>query len=119
MLSLTLPVPPSLNMAFLNVRKRGRVKAPHYREWCSVADQLLALSGNKPLTGSVGVSIKLPRIRGDIDNRVKPILDALSRSGLIDDDRKVEWLSVERDASAKPKDDVKISVWPIQTVEAA
>jgi Holliday junction resolvase RusA-like endonuclease len=35
-------------------------------------------------------------MRGDIDNRVKPILDALVKSGRVDDDRNVAELYVRK-----------------------
>jgi Holliday junction resolvase RusA-like endonuclease len=51
-----------------------------------------AIKGHVPpancVRGKFAVGINLPRkMRGDIDNRVKGILDALVSSGRIDDDR--------------------------------
>ncbi len=93
--------PPSVNMAFRNVVKVGRVKTGEYKRWCAYAGA--AIRGHVPaserVAGKFSVSINLPRkMKGDIDNRVKGILDALVASGRVDDDRHMEELHVCRRA---------------------
>jgi Holliday junction resolvase RusA-like endonuclease len=49
------------------------------------------------IAGPVAVAILLPRkMRGDIDNRIKPILDALVGSCRIDDDRNVAKVTASK-----------------------
>jgi Holliday junction resolvase RusA-like endonuclease len=92
--------PPSLNNAFVN-GKRGRFKSREYKTWCAYA--CAAIKGRVPSKDRIGgkfcVAINLPqKMRGDIDNRVKGILDALVASTRIDDDKHMDELHVCRRA---------------------
>lgn len=84
-----IPVPPSLNHAYAN-RKGGRKKTDEYRAWQFEA--ILRIKSQRPerIHGPVIVDISIPKQRGDIDNRIKPTLDALVMAKVIDDDRHVE-----------------------------
>lgn len=93
--------PPSVNMAFKNAGKKGRVKTLSYKRWGMYA--CAAIKGHVPakerVAGKFYVAINLPKaMRGDIDNRVKGILDALVTSGRVDDDKHMEELHVCRRA---------------------
>lgn len=99
--TVELPVPPSVNVAFRNVPGKGRVKTADYKIWCNAAADILAVKVPKRcrVAGKFEVAINLPaKMKGDLDNRVKGILDALVKSGLIDDDRFMEELHVCRRA---------------------
>ena len=94
-----LPLPPSLNGAYANVRGVGRVKVATYRQWQDAAVAMIRVSipTAKRIAGRISVAILLPTgMRGDCDNRIKPILDALVKSGRIDDDRNVIKVSAEK-----------------------
>lgn len=75
-----------------------------FRSW--VADAAVALRGQAgrftPLTRNIEVRIELIGFsyRGDIDNVAKAAVDALEKSGIIQNDNRVEKLTVER----RPKD---------------
>lgn len=97
--------PPSVNEAFKNISRKGksmgRARTKTYKRWCDYA--CAAIKGHVPaancVRGKFAVAINLPKkMRGDIDNRVKGILDALVTSGRIDDDRHMEELHVCRRA---------------------
>lgn len=93
--------PPSVNEMYRNVPKKGRVKTTDYKRWALYA--CAAIKGCVPakscVRGKFAVAINLPaKMRGDIDNRVKGILDALVTSGRIDDDKHLEELHVCRRA---------------------
>jgi Holliday junction resolvase RusA-like endonuclease len=94
--------PPSANNAFVNKRNgRGRFKSGEYKRWTAYA--CAAIKGRVPAKNRVGgkfyVAINLPlKMRGDIDNRIKGILDALVASGRIDDDKHMDELHVCRRA---------------------
>lgn len=96
-LSFVLPLPPSLNGAFRNGDgKRGRFKTAPYRQWIAHARMQLASNRNR-IAGPFDASLSLPeKMRGDIDNRIKPILDLLVSVGIVDDDRHCQSIFVRR-----------------------
>jgi Holliday junction resolvase RusA-like endonuclease len=99
MFSVEISMPPSLNNAYRNVPGKGRVKDEAYASWMNDAVKILAalVPAHQRIAGRISVSIVLPeKMRGDIDNRVKPILDALVKSGRVDDDRNVAELYVRK-----------------------
>lgn len=101
MFHVKLAPPPSVNRAFRNVVGKGRVKTRDYREWrkMAVLSIYAQVRADQRIGGSVAVKISLPRtIRGDIDNRIKGLLDALVASRRIDDDRHVAAITIRRDA---------------------
>jgi len=97
--SVEISVPPSLNHAYRNVPGRGRAKSSEYASWMNDAVKILwaLVPAAQRISGPVSITIALPeKLQGDIDNRVKPILDALVKSGRIDDDRNVHEIYVRR-----------------------
>lgn len=112
--------PPSANNAFVNGRKgKGRFKSAAYKQWCAYA--CAAIKGRVPGKSRVGgkfyVAINLPRkMRGDIDNRIKGILDALVSSTRVDDDKHMDELHVCRRAD---QDFAVVIVRPATVSEAA
>jgi Holliday junction resolvase RusA-like endonuclease len=105
--SVVLPMPPSLNNIYATVGKR-RVKVLAYTDWRHMSALIIAGSRVPYIGGAISVQIELPiKMRGDIDNRVKPILDALVASKRIDDDRNVVAIYVARTRNA---DDVLVTV---------
>ena len=95
-----LPMPPSLNGAYFNLVKGGRAKTESYSAWSvdAVSKITQAIPMWKRVGGPVSVSILLPKgMRGDVDNRIKPVLDALVKSGRIDDDRNVVKVSAAKE----------------------
>lgn len=101
-LILTLPWPPSANTIWRTVlvgkfprvllSKAGR----RYRSDVEVA---VLAQGRGRVEGPLAIEIVLfppDRRRSDIDNRVKPVLDALQHAGVYADDYSVVRLAVER-----------------------
>lgn len=98
-----LPLPPSVNAMFVERRRSrngksgGRTITEEYRRWREAAGKLLMVARLPKILGRIDVDIELPaNMRGDIDNRVKPLIDLLVAHGLIDDDRHVWRITVER-----------------------
>ncbi len=104
-----IPMPPSLNGAYENLRPHrskktgkmvtGRRKTNSYDAWQTAAAAIITVSIPiaKRIAGQVNVHILLPlKMRGDCDNRIKPVLDALVKSGRIDDDRNIQWVSARK-----------------------
>ncbi len=85
--SIVVPVPPSTNNLFVNAGKR-RVTSSKYQDWQNVAIPILrALS--PPTQYPVGIVLTVEekvRSSRDIDNFVKPILDAIVKAELIVND---------------------------------
>lgn len=113
--TFSLPVDPfSLNNAFTNVRGVGRVKSKAYKAWCRAVDQYLQLTGRRTicgsdkgprLTGRVDVRIWVRRPderRRDIDNLIKPILDACVRNRVIGDDSDVDCVMIRWEEMPQP-----------------
>lgn len=91
MISLTLPIPPSLNNMFGNKKVgKGRYKTKPYTDWI---DRALIAIRNAGVTPEKKIKffklvIFLPaKMRGDGDNRPKGIFDILKRAKIIVDDR--------------------------------
>lgn len=97
---LWLDLPPSVNGAFKNVRGRGRVKTDIYKNWLTgagwqvVSQRLPQWRGPvAPWQASLTVS---ERMLGDIDNRVKAVIDLLVKQRLVPDDAHLYRLIIER-----------------------
>jgi Holliday junction resolvase RusA-like endonuclease len=104
-LTLSLPIPPSVNRAYGNRKSgkgRGRYKTAAYKEWIKNADahytlQGLGLQHVAPIRGKYHVTIYMPEdLRGDEDNRVKPVLDWMVSRNLIPDDKHMRGHEVQR-----------------------
>ena len=93
--TLSLPLPPSVNMAWVNVPGKGRVRSPEYRRWHKLAFDELTLQRPGRVSGKFSVVINLGRIkrRADCDNRAKPILDLLANV-VTDDDALCERMCI-------------------------
>lgn len=124
-LSLDLPIPPSVNNLFGN-RKGGRYKTQAYREWIKSATA--SLWTQKPAGGfpffpaTYTLSILLPSgMRGDIANREKALSDFLKTpAGIISDDRHAASVALERStAVSSGMCRVTVSDTPPVTMEAA
>lgn len=96
---LTLPLPPSTNKLFANVPGKGRIRTKAYKQWRHDAGWELKAQRPTPVAGNVAVAIHVPQsMRGDVDNRLKALLDLLVAHHVIEDDRLVSKLIVERQA---------------------
>lgn len=97
-----LPYPPSVNHYWLASGHR-RYISPAGQRFRSDAGYLIqaARRGQKATNSRVEVSVSVEvyppdRRRRDLDNILKPILDALQHSGVIEDDSQVAELRVNR-----------------------
>jgi len=102
MITLDLPIPPSVNDLYAN-RKRGRgpgrYKTKEYKDWLYRADQsFLAQKWRIDyLHGPCDLHIKVPaKMRGDVDNRIKAVADYLVSRQITADDRFYRKVSIER-----------------------
>ncbi len=100
---LTLPYPPSTNRAWRNAKGR-MVQSPEAKAWKLQAAWMARQQGATPADTAMAVAVTLhPRLtakgrasksRLDLDNILKPTLDALNGVAWVDD-RQIESLSVK------------------------
>jgi Holliday junction resolvase RusA-like endonuclease len=118
---IDLPTPPSVNRIWRHNRagpKRVSI-SPEYDKWKRQADAM-ALSmaqfrGLKTIVGPFEAKIVLKRIRGDLDNRAKGVLDWLQSRAVVADDKYCERLTLEwGDAPAGCR--VTVKPIPLNTV---
>ena len=104
MIYINLPYPPSINNYWIAsghrrfISQRGRDFKNHVAEYC--AEWRVPKFGD----ASMWVEIVLhPRSKKlmDIDNCIKPILDALQDAGVFDDDCQVQRVSITRGVPKK------------------
>lgn len=82
---------------YANISGKGRIKTAAYKRWINAMGWELKLQNPTPLKGSVAVCIYVhPKMRGDIDNRIKACLDLLVKMGVIEDDKFVYDLAIYR-----------------------
>lgn len=88
-IELTLPIPPSVNAMFRNVRGVGRVKSKAYLDWLGHAGWVLRSQRPGAIKGRVLVVVSAEQAgaASDIDNRIKALFDLLVSQGVIEDDR--------------------------------
>jgi Holliday junction resolvase RusA-like endonuclease len=91
--SLTMPMPPSVNGAFRNVRGKGRVLTAAAAAWKDEALWRIRIQHPRTIAGPVVIVLGFERgahlDRADVDNRCKLAIDVLVSAGVIHDDRAV------------------------------
>jgi Holliday junction resolvase RusA-like endonuclease len=102
--SLQLPLLPSTNHLFFNVKGRGRVRSKRYASWHRDAGWRIRAAKVPKAPGRIVVTVRaaLPNRPRDLDNIVKPLLDALTTFNVIEDDKLVTWLAAEWAAAVAP-----------------
>jgi len=88
LIEIMLPMPPSANRIWRSAR--GRVfRSAEYDSWEKSVLWLIRQATKATFQERVDVSIELPcKGRGDADNRIKPVMDALVHAGVLKGDSK-------------------------------
>jgi len=99
LITLYLPYPPSINNYWIASGHRRFISQRGRDFKASVSSYVI--EQNIPKLGTIQVNIDIilrPRSKKlmDIDNCIKPILDAIQDAGVIDDDVQVTKVSIER-----------------------
>lgn len=98
---IVLPLPPSVNELFVEARKgayRGRAPSPQYARWKDAAGKALEAHEWPEVSPPYAVSISVNiNHQGDIDNRIKAVLDLLVKHKVITGDQWINTLFVRRD----------------------
>jgi Holliday junction resolvase RusA-like endonuclease len=88
---IQIPLPPSTNNLFINLKRGGRTESPKYRAWKKeVAPILESVSPVRTYPVQITLAIrdgKGWRSNSDIANREKAATDALVSAGIITDDQ--------------------------------
>ena len=115
-ITIFLPIPPSVNKAWVPVRTRlgaKMIKRAASREWAALAQREVAYQRQgAQISVPFEAIIALPKFRGDVDNRVKQLLDACQSGGAITNDSLCHRLIVERDNDREGN--AEISLHPIK-----
>jgi crossover junction endodeoxyribonuclease RusA len=115
-----LTVPPSGNRQARTGRGRHYTprKIKDFREAVAI-DVLRANMGWRTVIQEpVGVSVTLPKLRGDIDNRVKTLFDAITKAGVWKDDKLVKAFDVSI-SPGMPKDRCVVVIADLATYQSA
>lgn len=104
---ISLPMPPSVNHAFVNVSGKGRVRSDAYRKWADHAGWLIKAQRVKPFNVPVRVRIEIKPENNrafDLDNRTKAVLDLLVTHGVLHDDSNkwVRGVTIEQVEAGAP-----------------
>jgi Holliday junction resolvase RusA-like endonuclease len=95
---LNIMMPPSANNMFVNNPHGGRFRSAQYDGWLSEAGWMLAAQKPGRIAGGFEIDVLIPRPtrkgKCDLDNRLKPILDLLTKHRVIADDSLAEKITL-------------------------
>ena len=116
---LTLPLPPTLNHA-IGVQGKRRFLSGEYKSFLWRVAELWAKANPKgwrtDARYSVAIFLVFPdRRKRDLDNRVKPLLDALTRVGVWKDDSQVDEILVVRGTNDKDRPRATVRIKRIES----
>lgn len=107
---LTIAAPPSANRLYRNFGGR-MVKSTEYRAWKDQqAEDIAHQLGGASLPDYFAVAMLLPASRMDLDNRCKPLLDAMQAAGVYRDDKLCMSLKMTVDHAREPGS-VLVHLW--------
>jgi crossover junction endodeoxyribonuclease RusA len=110
-IKLTLPLPPSANRLWRMDRAQGFMrKSRKAKEYYKLVSWEARLKGIEPLDGDVIVVLQVYRAQrsGDLDNKIKPLLDALQGVAFHDDKQVIEIHAFRYDDKDNPRVEVVI-----------
>ena len=103
---VTVPVPPSVNNLYVRTtHRRGLARSKAYNDFrAAVRKAMQSVDRIEPSKRPWSLRIRVYGLerRRDLDNVVKPTIDAIVASGRVPDDRYLDALSVRR-MSASPQ----------------
>ncbi len=99
MRQITLPLPPAINRMYKTTRFGGFYKSKEAKDWVTSAlwEIKRQCKAIQKLTGPLYVGLTYFNKRDrDIDSMLKPTLDVLEESGLIENDMNIQHLNVKK-----------------------
>lgn len=115
MITLTLPLPPTIN-TYYGARGNRRYVKPAGRAFRAAVAEIVAAAGHPLIDGRISLFAAIypaTRQRQDIDNRAKSLQDALVHAGVFLDDEQIDELHLVRREVVKGGQ-VKVVIAPIQ-----
>lgn len=109
MIRLTLPLPPSANRMW---RKAGRVvyRHPDYNQFCKDVGDICMMQRVTPIAGNVQATMRFyfARVNGDLDNRIKPLLDSLKVHAYADDQQVMAFCCERHIDKKQPRVEIEL-----------
>ena len=114
MVTVTLPLPPSVNRYWRSIvtKKRARaILSEEGRAYKAIAELILTAQRQKMWDCPVSVRgrVYFPNRRGDLDNRIKPVLDALQGFAYENDSQVWELLFTREIDKDNPRVEVEVT----------
>lgn len=105
MQTVVLPYPPSANRYWRKTRGGRIYKSNKASTYQANAKAIALADGLRPLAGRVAVTLRVfrPIKRGDLDNRIKVVLDALQGVAFDDDKQVYELHAYLDDDKSNPR----------------
>ena len=95
--ALDLPKPISVNALWRASKTGGVYLAPKYKAWTAEVGYLINAARVGGVRGPYALTIRVTaKWRGDLDNCVKSLSDALQEHGVIENDRLAQRVLIER-----------------------
>lgn len=111
--TIMLPLPPTANHMWMRSGRKIHL-SPAYVAWKRVAGMMILAARIKPIPGRYQLTLDLPaKMRGDVDNRIKPANDILVLQRIVEDDRLCQRVIISR-ADDVPAKQCRIIVTAIQ-----
>lgn len=125
-ITVDLPFPPSVNKLWRSAAKSGQANcvylAPSYVRWKQAADALWLGHKVNPIRAEFEASILVcpPEggQRGDLDNRIKAVLDWLQRVGIVANDKHCQRLMIEWTEPERAPRGCRVTIRPLASVNA-
>lgn len=125
MITLHIPVPPSVNALYFNRRRatkamrgtnaRGRVRTPEYLKWITEAGWRIQIARQTPIRGPVAITYAISDLgRTDLGNLEKAATDLLVAHRLIEDDNRRIVRKITLEWSKDVTDGMRVTVQPFQ-----
>ena len=119
MITLELPIPPSVNHIWVHSR-RGHYLHPKYREWLTQFEAIRLGAKVSPIPGPVSITVEVMPGAGfrkgrDLDNLLKAPTDACVRAGIIggDDASIVQSITIKLVTPNGGPGLIRLSITPI------
>lgn len=114
-MKLTLPLPPTINTYWRSIVKGKRAIPILSREAREYKKRMASLAhGSAPVSGPCALSARFyrPRRAGDVDGRIKPMLDALQGFAYVNDSQLTELHVYNDHDPLNPRVEVEITPCP-------
>ena len=109
-MTITLPYPPSSNR-YWRVANNRTYKSAEAKQYQELVGWTVKAAGVQPLAGNVSIKVNIyrPRKSGDLDNRLKIVIDSLNGIAYEDDRQIVEIHARRFDDKNNPRVEIEVT----------